>query len=104
MGYVILIGLIDPDCSVEFKRIVIEPKGYGFGRQTICLVKELVFNKLKAHRLWLEVLSDNTRAYNLYLSEGFTEEGIHRESLKQGDVFLNLRVMSILVSEYRLTQ
>jgi RimJ/RimL family protein N-acetyltransferase len=103
IGYVILIGITNPDRSIQLKRIVVEPKGYGFGRETIRLIKEMVFNKFQAHRFWLDVMIHNTRAYNLYLSEGFVEEGIHRESLKQGENFIELRVMSILESEYRLT-
>ena len=102
IGYVILIGIDNPDKSIQLKRIVVQQKGYGFGRESIRLVKEMVFNKFQAHRLWLDVMIHNTRAYNLYLSEGFIEEGILRESLKQGENFIDLRVMSILESEYRL--
>lgn len=101
IGYVILIGITNPDKSIQLKRIAIEQKGYGFGRETVRLVKEMVFNKFQAHRFWLDVMIHNTRAYNLYLSEGFVEEGILRESLKQGENFIDLRVMSILESEYR---
>lgn len=101
IGYVILIGIDNPDRSIQLKRIVVRQKGYGFGRQTIRLIKEMVFSKLQAHRLWLDVMIHNTRAYNLYLSEGFVEEGILRESLKQGENFIDLKVMSILESEYR---
>lgn len=103
VGYVILVGITNPDRSIEFKRIVVEQKGYGFGRQAIRLVKDMVFNRFQVHRLWLEVMAHNTRAYALYLSEGFTEEGIHRESLKQEGCFIDLKVMSILEQEYRLT-
>lgn len=98
-----VIGIDNPDKSIQLKRIVVEQKGYGFGRETIRLVKEMVFDKFQAHRLWLDVMVHNIRAYNLYLSEGFIEEGILRESLKQGENFIDLRVMSILESEYRLT-
>lgn len=104
IGYTILIGIDNPDKSIQLKRIAIEQKGYGFGRETIRLIKEMVFDKFQAHRLWLDVMIHNTRAYNLYLSEGFVEEGILRESLKQGENFIDLRVMSILESEYRSSQ
>ena len=101
VGYVILIGIINPDKSIQLKRIAIQQKGSGFGRQAIRLVKEMVFDRFDAHRFWLDVMIHNTRAFNLYLSEGFIEEGILRESLKQQDRFIDLRVMSILESEYR---
>ena len=102
VGYVILIGITNPDKSIQLKRIAIEEKGSGLGRQAIRLVKEIVFDRFDAHRFWLDVMIHNTRAFNLYLSEGFVEEGILRESLKQQDRFIDLRVMSILEPEYRL--
>lgn len=104
IGYVILVGITNPDRSIQLKRIVVQQKGHGFGRETVRLVKEMVFHKFQAHRLWLDVMIHNARAYNLYLSEGFIEEGILRESLKQGENFIDLRVMSILEPEYRLSK
>lgn len=100
IGYAILLGIKSTDKNIEFKRIVIGEKGKGFGRAVVKLVKQMVFEKHNAHRLWLEVMEHNDRARSLYLSEGFTEDGVHRESLKQGDKFISLRVMSILEHEY----
>ena len=100
IGYIILIGLKNPDQSIEFKRIVIEEKNEGFGRESLQLVKKIAFENLDAHRLWLEVMEGNGRAIQLYKSEGFTSEGLHRESLKQGEHFVSLKVMSILSHEY----
>ncbi len=100
IGYIILVGLKNPDKSIEFKRIVIKEKNEGFGRESLQLVKETAFENLGAHRLWLEVMEHNHRAIQLYKSEGFTLEGLHRESLKQGDHFVSLKVMSILAHEY----
>ena len=103
IGYVILIGLNNSDRSIEFRRIVVAKKGYGYGRQAIRLVKKMVFNEFKAHRLWLDVMAHNQKAYALYLSEGFTEEGVLRESYKQGDRFIDLKIMSILEQDYKVT-
>lgn len=100
IGYVILIGIENTDKSIEFKRIVIGEKGKGYGRAVVKLVKEMVFKEYDAHRLWLDVMKHNERAHSLYLSEGFTEEGLHRECLKKGDNFISLRIMSILQHEY----
>ena len=103
IGYIILIGLENPDQSIEFKRIVIEQKNMGFGRESVQLAKRIAFENLNAHRLWLEVMEHNERAIKLYQSEGFISEGLHRESLKQGEYFISLRVMSILAYEYNRT-
>jgi diamine N-acetyltransferase len=101
LGYIILLGLEDPDGNVEFKRIVVEEKGKGYGRKAVRLVKKFAFEKQNCHRLWLEVMENNQRAYKLYESEGFIPGGVHRESLKQGDKYISLKVMSILAKEYR---
>ena len=100
IGYVILRGLTDADQNVEFKRMVVDVKGEGFGRDTVRLVKEMAFGELRARRLWLEAMEHNTRARRLYASEGFVEEGVHRESVKQGTRRISLVVMSMLKREY----
>ena len=100
IGYIILIGLENPDRSVEFKRIVINEKGNAYGRAAVRFIKKLVFEELGFNRLWLEVLENNERAYQLYKSEGFVDEGVHRECLRQGERYLSLIVMSMLRDEY----
>lgn len=101
IGYVILIGLENPDSSIEFKRIVIAEKGRGYGREAVKLIKQYIFNSLGKHRLWLEVMDYNHRAFALYNSEGFVLEGTHRGAVKQGEIFTSLRVMSMLADEYQ---
>jgi RimJ/RimL family protein N-acetyltransferase len=100
VGYVILAGLKDPNQSIEFRRIVVTDKGKGYGRSAVRLVKQLAFNELNAHRLWLDVKVYNAYARHLYESEGFVVEGILRECVKAGDIFESLVVMSMLVREY----
>jgi len=100
IGYIILVGLKNPDQSIEFKRIVMKDKNEGYGRESVQLVKRIAFENLGAHRLWLEVMENNGRAIQLYKPEGFISEGLHRESLKQGEHFVSLKVMSILTHEY----
>jgi RimJ/RimL family protein N-acetyltransferase len=100
VGHVILVGLENADRSLEFKRIVIGAKGKGLGRDTVRAVEKFTFEDLKFHRLWLEVLTKNDRAKSLYASEGFVEEGIHREALRQGENYHSLIVMSMLAGEY----
>lgn len=103
IGYIILVGLENPDKSIELKRIVIKEKNKGFGKEALRLIKKIAFENLGAHRLWLEVMEHNDRAIKLYQSEGFILEGVHRESLKQKERFVSLKVMSILAHEYDRT-
>jgi RimJ/RimL family protein N-acetyltransferase len=63
-------------------------------------VKKIAFEKLAAHRLWLDVRQKNERAYNLYRSEGFVEEGILRECILYNGNYESLIIMSILKDEF----
>ena len=104
-GFVILQGCRNPHRSVELKRIVLQPKGQGYGRACVRLLKKMAFRDLHAHRFWLDVKSLNTRAQALYASEGFVEEGRLRESVRVSaggaDGYDTLIVMSMLDREYQ---
>lgn len=100
LGFVILQGCRNPNRSVELKRIVLQPKGQGLGRACVRRLKQMAFRDLQVHRLWLDVKSLNQRAQALYASEGFVEEGRLRESVRAGDGYDSLIVMSMLDREY----
>jgi diamine N-acetyltransferase len=99
-GFVILQGCRNPNRSVELKRVVLQPKGRGLGRVCVRRLKQIAFRDLKAHRFWLDVKGLNTRALALYASEGFIEEGRLRESVRAGDGYDSLIVLSMLDREY----
>jgi RimJ/RimL family protein N-acetyltransferase len=101
IGFIILAGIENPNLSLEFRRIVIQSKGNGFGRQCLRLIKEYCFKRISFHRLWLDVFDDNDRAINLYKTEGFKIEGQLREVIKQDNKYRNLILLSILDREYR---
>ena len=104
-GFVILQGCRNPHKSVELKRLVLQTKGLGLGRQCVRLLKRMAFRDLHAHRFWLDVKSLNLRALALYASEGFVEEGRLRESVRisgdAADGYDTLVVMSLLDREYQ---
>ncbi|MFK8008903.1 MAG: GNAT family N-acetyltransferase [Saprospiraceae bacterium] len=101
VGFIILRGLQNPNLSVELKRIVINEKGKNYGKITLQLLQNLVFERLKKHRLWLDVFTDNPRALHVYKSVGFVEEGIKRECIKSGNNFRSLIIMSILQQDFK---
>ncbi|MES1025372.1 GNAT family protein [Gloeocapsa sp. BRSZ] len=101
VGYIILAGLENPHHSIELRRLVIQDKGKGYGTAALRLIKNLAFEQLHAHRLWLDVKDFNSVARRLYEKEGFIIEGILRECLKVGDRFESLVLMSMLQSEYK---
>lgn len=102
IGYVILVGLQNPHLSLQLKRIVILPKGKGFGRLTLRWLKAFTFDHLGYHRLELDVVSSNSRAQHLYRSEGFTDEGRLREAYKTSTGYEDLLLLSILKQEQDL--
>jgi len=101
VGFVLLRGLKDREGTVEFKRIVIEAKGAGFGRAAVRMIQDLAFRKLGARCLWLDVKEFNPRAMKLYASEGFVKEGALRERVRRNGRYHSLIVMSMLRREYR---
>jgi RimJ/RimL family protein N-acetyltransferase len=105
-GFAILQGCRNPHRSVELKRLVLQSRtqGQGLGRASVRLLMQLAFRDLRAHRFWLDVKGLNTRAQQLYLSEGFVEEGRLRESVRvssdPADGWDCMIVMGMLESEY----
>lgn len=100
VGYVILLDVQNPDQSLQIKRIAISRKGKGMGKAALQQVLQAAFMELNAHRVWLDVMADNLRAYTLYRKLGFVEEGKLREAMKKPRGFVSLRLMSMLRSEF----
>ncbi len=100
IGYIILAGLTNTNDSIEFRRIVVSEKGKGFGKDSLTLVKKHCFENLNAHRIWLDVFEDNFRAIQLYKSQGFSIDGILRDSVKRNGKYFSLLLMSILKSDF----
>jgi len=101
IGHMILFGFEGYHDILEFRRLTIDEKGQGFGREAIQLLKKLCFEKLKFHRLWFDVYDDNPRAINLYESEGFVKEGVLRDTIKMKDAYRSQRIYAILENEYK---
>ncbi len=101
LGHLIAFGLDDITKILEFRRIVINKKGKGYGREAISLLKKLCFEVLGFHRLWLDVYDDNTRAIALYESQGFVLEGTLRDNIKSKTGFRSQRIYSMLENEYK---
>lgn len=101
LGYVILDAVNDESHSINLRRLVVTRKGQSIGKQALYLIQDLAFTKLNAHRLWLDVFSDNQRAYNLYKQVGFREEGKLIESYLRNGQYVSQYIMAILTHEYQ---
>ena len=102
IGFAILTGLQNQNHRIELKRLVITEKGKGYGKEILRLIKSIAFKQLGAHRLWLDVRSNNPRAKHVYESEGFIEEGILRESVFLDGKYLSLSIMSVLENKFKV--
>ena len=100
-AYAILRGIQETSCAIELKRIVVATPERGLGRSILKELMRIAFRELGAHRLFLDVYEDNARARHLYESLGFQYEGIMRDAAKRDGQWHDLRLMSILESEYR---
>ncbi|MGB9078786.1 MAG: GNAT family N-acetyltransferase [Terracidiphilus sp.] len=100
-AYVILRGLSEESGSIELKRIVVNTPGQGLGRRLLGETIRIVFEELKAHRLFLDVYEDNARARHLYESLGFVYEGVMRDAARRDGRYHALHLMSMLESDDR---
>ncbi|MDO8108226.1 GNAT family protein [Isoptericola sp. b441] len=86
-------------------RLALRPgqRGRGFGGEAIQLVLDHAFDEggLALHRVSLEVLSINPRAYALYESLGFVVEGRLREAHLDGEHWCDVIVMAVLEDDWR---
>lgn len=100
VGYCIMKGLRHPFGVVELMRIVIGPKGKGYGREAVEAVMMRVFESPENRKLWLDVAETNSRAIRLYESLGFVHEGTLRESAIFDGHPVSMKVYGMLRREY----
>lgn len=100
VGYAILQDLTSPDGCLMLRRLVITEKGQGYGKQALQLLMQQAFEVHGAHRLWLDVKTDNHRAKTLYTQAGFVHEGCLRESMKNSTGYSSMDIMGLLHPEY----
>jgi|LauGreDrversion4_2_1035121.scaffolds.fasta_scaffold137549_2 RimJ/RimL family protein N-acetyltransferase len=100
VGYVILDEVQNSSHSINLRRLVVIKKGLGIGAKALKAIQQIAFIQLNAHRLWLDVFTDNQTAYQLYKKVGFVEEGKLRESYLRNGTYASQYIMAILKSEY----
>ena len=98
VGYFMLCNLYGS--SVEFRHIIADKKGVGYGRESLNTLLKWSFEVRKFHRAWLDCKTYNERALHLYETCGFIREGISRECIFFNGVYEDLINLSILDREY----
>ncbi len=69
-GYFIL-ALEADGHSVEFRRIVVAPRGSGIGQRAIPVMETWCRDRLGRRRIWLDVFDNNHRGRHLYEKLGY---------------------------------
>ncbi|MEV4823624.1 GNAT family protein [Micromonospora sp. NPDC049274] len=92
----------DPDNrSCNFRTLLTAAgRDRGLGTEAVRLVVGYGFESLGLHRIALEVFSFNPRARRVYEKVGFVVEGVLRQVLRDGDDWIDAKVMSILAPEW----
>ena len=74
IGFIILV--LDPDgSSVELRRIVVKPKGKGYGQRAMALIDHVCRDEIGRRRIWLDVFEFNPRAMRTYELSGYRQFG-----------------------------
>lgn len=86
--------------SLEFRRVVIDIKGVGYGKEFLQGLLKYCFIDLKMNRFWLDVFEDNKVGINLYTSLGLVHEGTLRQSYRDEKGYRSQLIFSMLRDEY----
>lgn len=73
----------------------------GHGTDAMQTILRYAFERLRLHKVSLDVLDYNTRALRSYEKCGFVREGVRRDELFKGNRYVNLVHMSVLEDEFR---
>lgn len=76
-------------------------RGKGIGTWVTEVTRDFAFEKLKLHRLELDVYSFNPIAEKVYRKAGFKREGVLRDTILDGDKYADDILMSILEDEWK---
>lgn len=73
----------------------------GYGTDAMRAFVHYGFQKLKLHRIDLEVYENNPRAIAVYTQLGFKKEGVKRERVLRKGKFYDSIIMGVLEEEWR---
>lgn len=76
-------------------------RGQGIGTWATEVTRDFAFEKLKLHRLELDVYSFNPHAEKTYLKAGFKREGVLRDAVMDGDKYADDILMAMLEEDWR---
>lgn len=104
VGYMELANIQRANGSASLSRVLVGPpeaRGKGIGGQMVHAALRIGFEDLALHRISLAVFAHNRSAIACYRRAGFQVEGLLRDSLKMGNTYWSLSLMSMLEEEWR---
>ena len=99
-----VINEIDWDLRrANFRIAIFHPtdRGQGIGTWATEVTCDFAFEKLKLHRLELEVYSFNPRAEKTYRKAGFQKEGVVRDAVLEGEKYADIILMAMREEDWR---
>jgi len=101
VGYLKLSDIGDGSQIIKLSIVLIAQQRHGYGSFAVRWAQQFAFSKCAAHRLWLEVTTDNVAARRLYETCGFVHEGTWRDGFPADDgTFRDLAAYGMLASEF----
>ncbi len=76
-------------------------RGKGIGTWATKATRDFAFERLKLHRLELDVYSFNPRAERVYRNAGFKREGVLRDAIMDGGKYADDVLMAMLEDEWK---
>jgi RimJ/RimL family protein N-acetyltransferase len=75
--------------------------GQGYGTDAMRTVCRYGFDKMRLHKITLEVVTENHAAHHIYQKVGFTDEGRLREVFRRDGQWYDMFTMGLLEGELR---
>lgn len=85
----------------ELRRIAIDVKGIGYGRESMEALLAYAFEETNTNRFWLDVYPDNVIGIALYESLGMHKDGVLRQNYRAERGYLDQIIYSVLREEYK---
>lgn len=76
----------------------------GIGSLASELTLDFAFNGIGLNRIELEVIETNIGAMHMYRKLGFYEEGVKRDAFFYDGRFVNVKIMSILNKDFKISE
>lgn len=101
VGFLVANGVNSPHHEQYWRRVIINERGKGYGKEAMKLLMAWAFEDAGAHRGFLDCKEYNDRALHVYESLGLQREGILRDTIFVDGKYENLVVLGILDREWR---